>query len=203
MKIIAIGAHPDDIELGCGGSLALHAQKGDDVTIVVMTGGEQGGAVASTRTQEAQESGKILGAKEVIFLGYPDTGLAVVPIDELIQKIEVVVSKVNPDRVYIPYWKEIHQDHRATSWAALSAVRNVSQILMYEGPSTFPEFEVDFWIHIEDTIDTKLKAVEAHVSQGTKEIVKLDAIKSLNHFRGYQARTTYAEGFNIFRFIER
>lgn len=203
MKIIAIGAHPDDIELGCGGSLALHAQKGDEVTIIVMTGGEQGGALASTRTQEAQESAKILGAKEVVFLGYPDTGLAAVPVDELIQKIEAVVSTVKPDRVYIPYWKEIHQDHRATSWAALSAVRNVSQILMYEGPSTFPEFEVDFWIHIEDTIETKLKAVEVHTSQGAKEIVKLNAIKSLNHFRGYQARTTYAEGFNIFRFIER
>lgn len=203
MKIIAIGAHPDDIELGCGGSLALHAQKGDEVTIIVMTGGEQGGALASTRTQEAQESAKILGAKEVVFLGYPDTGLAAVPIDELIQKIEAVVSAVKPDRVYIPYWKEIHQDHRATSSSALSAVRNVPQILMYEGPSTFPEFEVDFWINIEDTIEAKLKAIETHASQGSKEIVKLDAIKSLNHFRGYQARTTYAEGFDIFRFIER
>lgn len=200
MNIIAFGAHPDDIEIGAGGTIARHVAEGDKVMMVVMTGGEQGGADVSTRVKELHESAKILGVHEVVCLGYPDTDVPESP--EVIQKLDELVAQWKPQRAYLPFTREIHQDHRRTSEQALVACRNLPQILMYEGPSTFPDFEVHYWIDITSTIDKKCVSIAAYGSQGEKEILKIDAIRSLNRFRGFQARGTYAEGFNVFRFIQ-
>ena len=200
MNILAVGAHPDDIEIGCAGAIAKHIAKGDSVMMVVMSAGEGGGAAAGTRLEELANSAAVLGVKRVECLKYPDR--AVPANHDAITKFDKIIADLKPDRAYIPYTHEVHQDHARTSEVALSACRNLPQILMYEGPSTFPDFTVDFWIDIAETIDTKLTALGKYVSQGEKDILKIDSIRSLNHFRGYQARTTYAEGFHIFRFIE-
>ncbi len=199
MNIVAIGAHPDDVELGAGGALARHKAAGDRITIITLTAGEQGGAPADVRVREAEAAARVLGA-EYINLGFKDT--AIPSTSEPLFALEECIKKCAPDRVYIPFQHEIHQDHRRTFEVAISACRNVPQILMYEGPSTFPDFKVDFWIDIKDHIKAKLKAIECHASQGEKEILKLEAVQGLNRARGYQARTQYAEGFAIFRFIE-
>lgn len=200
MNILAVGAHPDDIEIGCGGTIAKHIARGDDVMMVVLSAGEQGGARANVRLSELADSARILGVKRVECLKYPDREIPAS--HEVIAKLDRIVADFAPSRAYIPYTHEVHQDHARTSEVALAACRNLPQILMYEGPSTFPNFQVDFWTDIAETIDTKLTSLGAYVSQGEKDILKIDSIRSLNHFRGYQARTTYAEGFHIFRFIE-
>ena len=141
-----------------------------------------------------------LGVTDVMCLRFPDTNIPLT--SEPSDKLDEIVKAFKPDRAYIPFWREIHQDHRRTSEVALVASRNLPQILMYEGPSTAPQFEADYWIDIADTIEKKLESLAQYVSQGEKDILKLDAIRSLNHFRGYQARTTYAEAFDIFRFVE-
>lgn len=201
MNIIAIGAHPDDIEIGCGGTLAAHTAKGDRVIMVVMSAGERGGSEASVRLTELGQASKILGVEEVVCLDYPDTE---VPSDAAaIRKLDQVIEAFRPQRAYIPFWREIHQDHRHTSEVALSACRNVPQVLAYEGPSTYPDFVVQHFCDIALTIDRKLESIGAHASQGAKEILKIEAIRSLNRFRGYQSRSEYAEGFAVFRFIEK
>lgn len=200
MNILAIGAHPDDIEIGCGGSLAWHSSRGDNVMMVVLTNGEMGGASAHVRFKEFEEAANILGVTSVLSLGYSDTKIPTT--HEPIAKIEKIINDFKPARVYIPFPREIHQDHRKTSEISLAACRNLPQILLYEGPSTFPDFQVKYWIDISLTLEKKLKAIGTHKSQGEKEILKIDAIKSLNRFRGYQARSKYAEGFDIFRLIE-
>lgn len=200
MNILAVGAHPDDIEIGCAGAIAKHVANGDTVMMVVMSAGEEGGAKATTRLVELSNSAKELGVSRVECFKYPDR--AVPANHEAIARLDKIIAEFAPSRAYIPYTHEVHQDHARTSEVALAACRNLPQILMYEGPSTFPDFRVDFWIDIAETIDTKLTALGKYVSQGEKDILKIDSIRSLNHFRGYQARTTYAEGFHIFRFIE-
>jgi len=200
MNIIAIGAHPDDIEIGCGGSLARHVENGDHVKMVVLTSGEKGGASGKVREAELKKAALALGVTDVVCLRFPDTNIPLTP--EPSDKLDVIVKEFKPMRAYIPFWREIHQDHRRTSEVALVASRNLPQILMYEGPSTAPQFEADYWVDIADTVEKKLESLAQYVSQGEKDILKLDAIRSLNHFRGYQARTTYAEAFDIFRFVE-
>jgi LmbE family N-acetylglucosaminyl deacetylase len=200
MKILAIGAHPDDIEIGCGGSIKRHAQNGDEIFFVIMTCGEGGGVNVEVRKKEALHAANILGVSQVFFLDYEDTK---VPnnVDAII-KIEKIVREINPQRAYIPYHDEVHQDHRNTHFNAISACRNVSQVLMYEGPSTMNTFNVTFWIDIDATVKDKVAAIEAHVSQGQKQILKTDSIIGMNKFRGFQARCNQAEGFAVFRYLE-
>ena len=76
MKVLAIGAHPDDIEFGCGGTLIKFSERGHDVFLMVMTEG-QAGAPGSTRNREQLISKEILGAKDVFWGGYEDTLLMV------------------------------------------------------------------------------------------------------------------------------
>ena len=72
MKILAIGAHLYDLELGCAGTLIKHAQRGDDVYITIITDGSAGGE-ADVRSSEQLEAAKIIGARDVFFGGYADT----------------------------------------------------------------------------------------------------------------------------------
>jgi LmbE family N-acetylglucosaminyl deacetylase len=199
MNILAIGAHPDDIEIGAGGTIARHIEQGDNVTFIIATKGGASGNI-EVREREGLEAARILGVRDVYFLEYHDT---MVPLsNQLILDIEKVVHVVKPDRAYIPFTEEIHQDHRALAFASLAALRNTNQILMYEGPSSFPNFDVNFWINIDATLEKKKDSIAAHVSQGHKEILKLEAIVSMNRYRGFQCRHTYAEGFKIFRMYE-
>ena len=199
-RILAIGAHPDDIEIGAGGTIARHVQEGHEVAFLLITNGEGGGASRSTRCEESVIAAGELGVTQVNFLSWPDRQVEANL--TLIQEIESVVIGFQPTRVYIPYQEELHQDHRETCWAALSAVRNVPQILMYEGPSSFPSFKVNFWVDISQTLEEKKRSIEAHQSQGKKEIMKLEAILAMNRYRGYQCRREFAEGFSIFRMFE-
>jgi LmbE family N-acetylglucosaminyl deacetylase len=201
-KIIAIGAHPDDIEIGAGGTLARHAAEGYEVLIVVLI---RGGATYSNvsksiRFEEAKNGAKLIGAK-IEVLDYPDTGCEK-HIESIINDLEKIVQDFKPDRAYIHYNHEIHQDHVTANKASLVALRNCPQVLMFEGPSTFPDFSVDYWYDISLYTEVKRSAILAHASEGAKEILKLDAIESLNRYRGYQCRKHAAEGFKIFRFFE-
>jgi LmbE family N-acetylglucosaminyl deacetylase len=200
MKIVAIGAHPDDIEIGAGGTIARHIERGDEVYFIVMTSGGSGAGTTETREEEQKKSCTILGVKELFLLRYTDTAL---PNNfDTIMKVEEIINKIKPDRVYTHYKNEIHQDHRTTYDVTISACRNVKQILMYEGPSTLSDFQVNFWINIDGYAQKKIDAIKSHASEGQKEILKIDAIMGMNTFRGYQARSNFAEGFVIFRYLE-
>lgn len=200
MNILAIGAHPDDIEIGAGGSIARHVAEGDMVTMLVITKGGKGGATTETREKEAKDAAAKLGVKDCIVLDHKDTEVDFSAL--LIQEIEEVVHRVKPDRAYVHYYHEIHQDHRTVFSASISALRNTPQILMFEGPSTFPDFVVDYWMDVSKYMEQKKSAILAHSSQGNKEILKLDAIVGMNTYRGFQCRKQYAEGFKIFRMFE-
>lgn len=200
MRVLAIGAHPDDIEIGCAGTVRKHVENGDDVIFLILTQARNGGGTAEERKAEAENAAKILGVRLCLFLDYEDTKL---PEDAVvINRIEEVIKLFTPDRVYIPYHNEIHQDHRATNKTSIAACRNVKQILMYEGPSTFNDFQANFCVDISKQVDKKIEAIKAHTSQGEKEILKIDAIIGMNKFRGYQTRCQLAEGFSVFRYLE-
>lgn len=207
MKILAIGSHPDDIEIGCGGSLLKHRAAGDTVHTIVLTGGGRGGdsnhvsdsALVNVRLSEAEAAAAIMGVT-VECWEYHD---AEIPESvELVNRIEKIVNEFKPDRVYLPYGNDTHQDHRITSHVAKSACRKVKQILEYEEPSSYNSFNATYWIDITPFIEKKMDAIRAHVSQGHKEILKAKSIEGLNLYRGYQSHVEYAEGFSTFRFLE-
>ncbi len=199
MNILAIGSHPDDIEFGCGGSLIKFADKGHDVSLLVMTEGGQGGETA-VRVQEQIDSKTILGVQELYWGGYKDTYLRADK--EMIGEIETVISKVDPAFILCHFPDDTHQDHRHLSQATVSATRYTPNVLFYEGPTT-QNFTAQVYTDIGDTLDRKIQALEAHSSQETKTNIEdlsiIEMAKSNASFRGIQGRVKYAEAFHSLR----
>src|SRR5207245_782690 len=133
MNVLAIGAHPDDIEYGCGGTLTLYAQRGHDVYLFVASDGSLGGD-AAMREREQDESTLVIGAQRVFWGGYRDTE---VPYNrELIVRLEAVIRDTRPSMIFVNYPDDTHQDHRNLAQAAVSATRYVPNFLFFEVPST-------------------------------------------------------------------
>lgn len=198
-NILAIGAHPDDIEFGCGGALIKYTQKGHRLFLLVMTGGGLGGSV-SVRTQEQEASGKILGAEKIYWGGYGDTHL-VMDVD-LIGKIEAVIAEVKPDFIFCNFPDDTHQDHRHLAQAIMSATRYIRNVLFFEGPTT-QNFNPQVFVDISDTLDRKVAVLQAHHSQVMKTNIEdlsiVEVARSSANFRGIQGRVKYAEAFHSLR----
>ncbi len=199
MNILAIGAHPDDIEFGCGGTLIKYSEAGHNVFLLVMTLGDQGGN-SEIRSKEQMASKKIIGAKELYWGGYEDTHLIVNK--ELITKIEEVISENNPDMIFCHYSEDTHQDHRHLTQAVMSAARNLKNVIFYEGPTT-QNFSPGVFVDISDLLENKIDSLMAHESQVTKTNIKdlsiVEIARSLANFRGIQGRVRNAEAFQPLR----
>lgn len=199
INILAIGAHPDDIEFGCGGSLIKYARKGHRLFLLIMTGGGLG-APADTRRSEQEASRRILGVQEIFWGGYADTNLAVDV--ELIKKIENVIAAVKPEFIFCNFPDDTHQDHRHLAQAIMSATRYIRNVLFYEGPTT-QNFNPQVYVDIGDTLEQKLEALRAHRSQvmrtNIKDLSIVEMAQSCANFRGVQGRVKFAEAFHSLR----
>ena len=199
--MLAVGAHPDDIELGCAGALAMHKQRGDKVYLLVLTRGEATGS-AEVREGECRKSADILGVDGLFFGDLADT--KVHDGRETIDAIEKVVGEIKPDVIYAPTCKDTHQDHRNAGHATLSAGRRCKVILMYEGASTQRDFTPQVFVDISDTFDLKMKTTRVFGSQFNNRgvyAVAMKAIEGLAKFRGYQAGVDVAEAFEVGKFL--
>jgi LmbE family N-acetylglucosaminyl deacetylase len=200
-SILAVGAHPDDVELGCAGTLAMHKLKGDKVFVLVLTRGEQSGS-AEVREAECRKSAEILGVDGLFFGGLADTGVH--DGRETIDVIEKVVDEVKPDVIYAPTLKDTHQDHRNAGYATLSACRRCKIILMYEGASTQRDFTPQVFVDVTKTFDLKMKMTRVFGSQVNNRgvyAVAMKAIEGLAKFRGYQAGVDMAEAFEVGKYL--
>lgn len=198
MRVLAVGAHPDDIELGCGGALAAHHAAGDEIAMLVLTTGERGPQHAVSRLYEQEEAAAILRAS-LIWGGFDDG--AIPSGQPCVEVIERALRDFGADTVYGHVADDTHQDHRAAGLATMAATRRLSRVLLYESPTTV-SFDPGFYIDVEAHLDTKLRALRAHVSQVAKNgLVDLDAIVAIARCRGFAARIHQAEAFEVGRFV--
>ena len=199
MNILAIGAHPDDIEFGCGGALVKYTDRGHRLALMVMTEGGHGGR-PTLRAAEQEVSNQILNAEQIFWGGYQDTHIQVDK--DVITKIENVIGSVSPDLIFCHYPDDTHQDHRHLAQAVVSATRYVRNVLFYEGPTT-QNFNPQIFVDISTTLDRKIEALEAHRSQVDKTNIKgltiIELARSTANFRGTQGRVKYAEAFASLR----
>jgi len=201
MNVLAIGAHPDDIEYGCGGMLTKYAERGHDVYLWIASDGALGGE-GVVRRQEQADSALIMGVREVFWGDYLDTEIPLTR--ELIVRIESVIRHIQPRMIFVHYPDDTHQDHRNLAQGTLSATRYVPNFLFYEGPTT-QNFTPNCFTDVEKVLDKKLACLEAHRSQVAKTNIEdlsiLELARSSANFRGIQARVKYAEAFQSIRLL--
>lgn len=200
--ILAVGAHPDDIELGCGGSIAKFVRAGAHVRTLILTNGSVGNRDRAQfdRVQETKDALKLLGVTDILIEDYPDTCLGE-HLNELVKYIEGHVQELKPDRVYTMFEHDRHQDHRAVFHASTIACRSVRQVLCYETPSCFTNFGPQAFEDIDEFVNLKVAALDLHKSQSDRPYTQPDAMRSIAVSRGLQAGIGYAEAFINYRFI--
>lgn len=182
-KVLCIGAHPDDSELGMAATLAKHRDLGDEAHIIICSlgiGGESGDP--KIRESEATEAANILGARLNI-LDYPVTKLNK-PSPEFYQTICKAIEDLHPDRVYTHSPYDYHQVHETVSECVSRAARDIPQLLYYEvASSTSPDFRPNAYSDVTDYIQHKIRCLAAHRTQSSKLYMQESIIKSLAHSR--------------------
>lgn len=178
MKILCIGAHYDDIELNCAGTLMKAHDQDAELFIVVCTDGAKGGDPA-VRLAEQKEVDRIIGFTKTWYLGFEDSKLQ--HGYDLVDKIEGVIKRLKPDYIFTHFEGDFHQDHIAVAKSVKSANRNASASLI-----TFPSqdiklpFHSNLYVDITDYFDTKLKIIDVYNSQKEKPWFDKDLIIARN-----------------------
>jgi bacillithiol biosynthesis deacetylase BshB1 len=215
LHMLAFGAHPDDVEIGMGGTIAKYAQQGYRIGICDLTLAElSSNGTVDIRQQEAAEAARLLGVAERINLHLPDRGLY--KTDEAIRRIAAVIRKHRPRVVFAPYWVDRHPDHANCAFLVEEAVFSAG-IRRYEADG-WPAHRVaslyyymingydrpHFVVDISGTMEAKLASLRAYKSQFEKTAQSVDTplttgyietVESRERLWGKQIGAAFAEGF--------
>jgi len=210
MNILAIGAHFDDIELGCGGAIARHVARGDQVYVYVATdsgfANQKKEMVRSSKVarKEAEEAMRVLGVKELICGPFKTLELEFV--DELNVQILNIVTNNNIELVYTHWSDDVHHDHYALARASLHGCRHVQRMLMYRSNwyHSTSDFRGNFYIDISEYWNIKQQAIEAHKSEMERTGKKwISFFKNEAENAGQRIGVNKAEVFEVIKWLER
>ena len=204
MNVLVVAPHPDDESIGCGGTICLHADRGDRVAAVFLTSGEMGLTDLSEddarrmRERESEDAAAILGISSVTFLRRPDKHLEEDTLHAA-EALKPILQREKPEVIYLTHERDFHRDHRASVSIVQTAVRAsgiaTPALLSYEVLTPLTEY--DRAEDISPVIRRKLKAVCAYRSQ-VRQFRYDRALLAMNRFRGVVAGAgRYAE---VFRF---
>jgi LmbE family N-acetylglucosaminyl deacetylase/CheY-like chemotaxis protein len=203
-NVLFIGAHPDDIELGCGGTLIKHAQNGDNVYALIFTNGEKGTDSKNglDRKKESIQALTFAGVPQynVHFLQYPDTELW----KERQKVMNVIANFCEEFQIHLVYThsnKAYHQDHITIFEETIRGAKKVRGIMAYETHGGMnPSFSPTLFVDISDVIVKKITMLNFHQSQISKNYLKVESVVALAQFRSAQSdEFHYAEGFEIIK----
>jgi LmbE family N-acetylglucosaminyl deacetylase len=198
--ILAVGAHPDDIELGCGGTLSVASKLGKRVIAVFLSKGEHSGH-PEIRPKESMEALSTLGVKEVYFGDFPDSEIPCSR--QAIDFLEAFYMENKPETILTHTVNDIHQDHRQVGWLSVSAFRNAPILLAYETPRVTQSFSPTYFVDISRCVNDKWTALKCHYSQKTKRYITYESMVNLASFRGSQVSLPAAEAYEVVRYVER
>jgi LmbE family N-acetylglucosaminyl deacetylase len=194
--VLAVGAHPDDVEIGIGGILLRHASQGHRVTVLTLTGGEAGGAVAA-RASESQRAAELLGAR-LIHAALTDTSVS--EGGSTIGTILEVIEDIRPSTVYTHTIRDVHQDHRNAHSATLVAARGISRIFCYQAPSTTVEFKPTRFVAIDEFLEGKLEVIQAYTSQvKIRDYLDEELLRATARYWSRFSQARYVEPLEVVR----
>ena len=226
-RVLVIAAHPDDELLGCGGTIALHALKGDDVFLIIAAeGATSRGEISQIDKFKnetnflkecSQKAADLIGIKDLKMLELPDNRMDSLDRLELIKLIESHLNKIKPTIVYTHHSGDLNVDHRRLHEAVLTACRPkpqffVKRILSFEtlsstewqshGNGSF--FQPNWYVDISSVLEVKIKALSFYNSEicDWPHPRSIEAVKYLAKYRGSQVGKDAAEGFFLLRYLE-
>ncbi|MBI2251214.1 MAG: PIG-L family deacetylase [Armatimonadetes bacterium] len=217
MKILVIAPHMDDETLGMGATIARHVAKGDKVFIAIMAyriyEKVYNKKIVESEKKAVLKAKEVLGYQEVIFFDLQDERLDTA-IQDILIPLENYYNKIKPDILYVNFYQDNNQDHRATFEAVRIVIRSVNKwkvprVLMYEVPSSTDQspplkeavFLPNFYVNIEKYLDKKIKALNCYKREKRKfpHPRSKEAILALAKRRGVESGFKLAEAFMILR----
>lgn len=209
MKILAVGAHLDDIEIAVGGTLAKAIEEGHDVKVLIMS--KSGYTDINGRIQRTDDDAVKEGMSALHALGVKDIEISDFPTKDIpfrsdvVNVIDLVITKYNPDIIFTHHPFDTHQAHVGVSNATIAAARRRNTVFFYEPitPSgrSYVAFRPQLYVDIESTIEKKKNALKEHKTEynkfGGEDWIK--GIESRCGFRGYEIGKRFAEAFEILR----
>lgn len=201
--VLAIGAHPDDIEFGCGATMLRLREEGARTYGLVLTGGEQGhDGKSKVRIEEATSAARVMALSDIAVHDFPDTSLHEHKA-EIRVTIEQALARWRPDIIFTHNAHDVHTDHRTVFDATREAARGAFSILCYENPNTPPAFHPGYFFDVGNHIEDKIAALACHKTQMGKSYATPGVVRAMAGFRGTQARVPLAEGFEVMRVLEK
>jgi N-acetylglucosamine malate deacetylase 1 len=218
LRILAVGAHPDDVEIACAGTLARCLERGDSISMIVMCNGNSASTslgaeeLAAIRSGELKEAAEVLGVEMLVELGLPDYGVWLQR--DALFKLTDAMRQVRPDVVITHFDADYGSDHNHTlklvQDATLAAsvhgvrtehapIRRMPYLYMMEPLGGFG-FQPQVYVDITSTFEVKIKMLQCHRSQmeWMSRYGGMDTrhyLETVAAFRGYQVGVKYAEGF--------
>jgi LmbE family N-acetylglucosaminyl deacetylase len=195
-SVLAVGAHPDDIEVGCFGTLLKHRSVGDNVVVAITTKGGYGHRTWSQIQSEAKVASRILGVDYIILgnkIGHYEMTW------KTVGELDRIISQNETDTVYTVWHGDSHQDHQLTFKNVLAACRTkkIENLYCYEQSEysyrSQATFDARLFVDISPFLERKLEAIRAYKSYITP--AHIEAVKGLARHRGLACAAEYAEAF--------
>jgi LmbE family N-acetylglucosaminyl deacetylase len=209
MKVLAIGAHADDVELGCGGTLLKHRDAGDDINILVIThSGYSSKNKTLTRTREiaaneAKRSANRLNARLYCLEKEP---LTLTPNEKMVLELEEIITEIQPDRVYVHRVSDTHSDHAAVGYVALRAARKCDSVFFYRSNWYIMDNDSEdkYYVDISDYIEQKKELISIFESEmKAVNYSWIDFVTKQNCAAGAKIGVAYAETYQIVKMVWR
>ncbi|HVC84099.1 MAG TPA: PIG-L family deacetylase [Solirubrobacteraceae bacterium] len=197
--VLAIGAHPDDVEVGAGGTLLGHVAQGHEVSILVLTGGETGG-IPAERAREAGRAAELMGVR-LFHVNLADSSVS--EGGATIGEITRVIEELSPDTIYTPSGHDLNQDHRNVHHATSVAAQRVPRVFCYQTPSSTVEFRPTRFVPVDEFMDRKLAVIRSYTSQ-VKQRRYLDAelLRATSRYWSRYGHSRFVEPFEVARDAE-
>lgn len=194
-RVLAVGAHPDDVEIGVAATLLAHRARGDEVTVLTMSRGATGGA-QEVRAEEAQRAARLLDAT-LLLADLEDTRIP--EGNPTIALVEEAVAEHRPDIVYVHSRHDNHQDHRNVNSATMIASRRVGRVYGFRSPSATIDYRPTRFVSADGLMDRKLAVIAAYASQSGRDYLDEELIRAQARHWGASAGSRYAEPLEVIR----
>ncbi|HXX61540.1 MAG TPA: PIG-L deacetylase family protein [Candidatus Sulfotelmatobacter sp.] len=197
-RLLVVGPHPDDVELGCGGTIARFSRQAS-IDYLILSPCLEDPRNANI-IAEAETAAGVLGIQPASMIVEDLPRRTFHDKREDIRRILIAArDRLAPDLVFCPSLRDVHQDHEVTAEEALRLFRDVS-VVAYESPRSSLDFQPNLYLTLdEEQLETKVRALMSYKSQFDRYYFEPDIIRSFARMRGAQCRERYAEAFEIMR----